>query len=178
MALPGSSPRWREVEARFRPPSVLPAFQGIHRLSAPKKPDKVAICERFCADRANFREIRFSRAERNIASFTMPALGPRRWTAREIIERIAEKHGLTPHDLKCDGRIKPLVLARHEACYEIARLTTMSLPAIGKALGGRDHTTIRSGIMRHMADAGMPSIRGLQPLPRRLRPETDPEKRG
>lgn len=168
MGLPGTSPRWREVEARLRPPSVRPTFQVVHRPDVPKKPDKVAVCERFCAKKHVFLEIKLILAQRRIANLTaLPKdVLPIRFTAREIVHAIAEKHELTYRDLLSEIRSRPFVRARQEACYEIARLTHLSLPAIGKAMGGRDHTTIMHAIRAHIA-LGAPAIREMLPLGQR-----------
>jgi chromosomal replication initiation ATPase DnaA len=42
-------------------------------------------------------------------------------------------------------RQRKLALARHFVMYWACRLTTLSLPQIGRLMGGRDHTTILHG---------------------------------
>jgi hypothetical protein len=147
MALPGSSPRWREVEARLRP--VRPKFYvvpTVHRMS-----------DELLAGLKSLRAVR-------------PPLDdePKQWTVRAIIPLVAEKHGLTVNDILSVCRTRCVVYARHEVCYEAVRLTSLSLPAIGYALGGRDHTTVFHGIRAHMARTGAPSVRGIV-----LKPPTD-----
>lgn len=44
------------------------------------------------------------------------------------------------------SRQKDLSLARHFICYWAARKTSLSLPQIGRLLGGRDHTSILHGV--------------------------------
>jgi chromosomal replication initiation ATPase DnaA len=150
MALPGSSPRWREVEARLRPASVRPTFHvvpTVHRMS-----------DELLGRLKSLRAVR-------------PPLEddePKQWTVRAIIPLVAEKHGLTVNDILSVCRTRCVVHPRHEVCYEAARLTPLSLTAIGKALGGRDHTTVFHGIRAHMARTGAPSVRGIV-----LKPPTD-----
>jgi hypothetical protein len=162
MAFAGSSPRWREAEARLRP-VVRPVLQ----LVPPRKPpDKLALCERFCRNRRHFLEIKLHMARLRINGLVVvhpdiPA--PKHWTAREIIYRVAEKHGLSVNDILCSDRRDIIVQARHEVCYEMARLTPLSLPQMGKALGGRDHTTVLNGIKRHQERTGEPPVRKILP---------------
>lgn len=59
-----------------------------------------------------------------------------------IIGEVALKHNVTVLELKSPRREKRITLARHEACYRLKNETSLSLPQIGKLLGGRDHTTV------------------------------------
>lgn len=67
----------------------------------------------------------------------------------EIARRVAERHEVSVDDLKGSGRARWVSQPRQEAMYEIRAQTAQSLPAIGRFLGGRDHTTILWGIRRH-----------------------------
>jgi len=67
----------------------------------------------------------------------------------EIIDQICAKHGLTKGELLSARRSRDLVVARHEAFYRMSKETAMSLPAIGRRMGGKDHTTVLWGIRRH-----------------------------
>lgn len=66
-------------------------------------------------------------------------------TAREIIEMVAECHGYTREDLIGPSRLREIAWPRQEAMYVIRQVTGYSYPAIGRILGGRDHTTIIKG---------------------------------
>lgn len=81
-----------------------------------------------------------------------------------IVDEVAKKHGLTMTDLRCKGQNKPLVLARHEAMFRAASETLASLPQIGRSLGGRDHTTVINGILRHAQRNGLTPPRGMKPI--------------
>lgn len=72
-------------------------------------------------------------------------------TAYEIIREVCIKYGLTKPELFSARRRNPLPEARHEAMYRMSKETQLSLPAIGRKLGGRDHTTVIHGIRKHTA---------------------------
>ena len=63
-------------------------------------------------------------------------------TADQIIDATAEYYNFTVDDLMSKSRNRTLVTARQIAMYLLRELTEMSLPKIGQALGGRDHTTV------------------------------------
>lgn len=62
-----------------------------------------------------------------------------------IIAVVAAHFGTTPESILSDKRTKEVAWARQVAMFLIREETEMSLPAIGKALGNRDHTTIMYG---------------------------------
>lgn len=70
-------------------------------------------------------------------------------SAIKIIAETADRHGLKVSALKSNIRYREVVRARQEA---MARLylerPDLSLPAIGRLFGGRDHTTVLHGIMK------------------------------
>ncbi len=59
-----------------------------------------------------------------------------------IMETVAQYFSLTVDDLCSPSRSRQLVTARQIAMYLTRELTDLSLPRIGKAFGGRDHTTV------------------------------------
>ncbi|TVP67728.1 MAG: chromosomal replication initiator protein DnaA [Nitriliruptor sp.] len=59
-----------------------------------------------------------------------------------IMEEVADHFSLTVEDLCSPSRSRQLVTARQLAMYLTRELTELSLPRIGKAFGGRDHTTV------------------------------------
>ena len=77
-------------------------------------------------------------------------------TISDIIERVAEKHGFSASDLKGRGRRSALNIARQEAMYEAYLSGRWSYAQIGRALGGRDHTTVLFGVRRHAERWGLP----------------------
>ncbi|MBQ8109059.1 MAG: chromosomal replication initiator protein DnaA [Clostridia bacterium] len=63
-------------------------------------------------------------------------------TADLIIEIVARQHGLTPGDITGKNRSQTIALPRQIGMYLCRRMTSMSTTNIGKAFGGRDHTTV------------------------------------
>jgi chromosomal replication initiator protein len=59
-----------------------------------------------------------------------------------IIRETASYFSLTRDELLGPSRNRPLVIARQVAMYLCRELTPLSLPKIGDAFGGRDHTTV------------------------------------
>lgn len=53
--------------------------------------------------------------------------------------------GYSRAELHANSRDKRVVFARHFLMYWACRRTTLSLPQIGRLMGGRDHTTILHG---------------------------------
>lgn len=72
-----------------------------------------------------------------------------RW--RKVLEDVAAKHGIDVKVLV--GRSKPILLspARQEAAYRMRMECGLSYPQLGRALGGRDHSTIIHAVRRHAA---------------------------
>jgi chromosomal replication initiator protein len=63
-------------------------------------------------------------------------------TAGQIMAATAQYFGVTVDDLCGSSRSRVLVTARQIAMYLCRELTDLSLPKIGQAFGGRDHTTV------------------------------------
>ncbi len=59
-----------------------------------------------------------------------------------IQKAISEEHNITLEELTGTKRTKHLVLARQIAMFLAKELTNASFPEIGKAFGGKDHTTV------------------------------------
>lgn len=59
-----------------------------------------------------------------------------------IQQEVAKTFNITLQDLQSKRRTKNIVFPRQVAMYLSRELTTMSLPEIGSAFGGRDHTTV------------------------------------
>lgn len=74
---------------------------------------------------------------------------PEHW--RDIVEEVCAKHCVTAAELFSIRRARHIVKARQEAMYRLSVETSMSLPAIGRKMGNRDHTTVIYGIRSHEA---------------------------
>ena len=99
-----------------------------------------------------------------------------------VIDTVAWVHGLTRDELLSRDRSRRVAWPRHIAAYMCRKLTAASLPEIGHALGGRNHTSIlravRSVAERQSGDASFaaklqqmekmlgtsPSLRGRMPV--------------
>lgn len=86
-------------------------------------------------------------------------------TVRDIIRAVASTFGLTSADLMGPSVFKAIVRARWAAIHAVRMAKPdMSLPALGRAFGGKDHTTIRYAILKMEAE-GVPQPNGtLLPL--------------
>lgn len=71
-------------------------------------------------------------------------------TTDALISDIATRYGLTSEQLKGDRGQNPVSVVR-AAAYDLVHRERphMSLPMIGRAFGGRDHSTILQGIRKH-----------------------------
>ncbi|MCD9024856.1 chromosomal replication initiator protein DnaA [Cohnella silvisoli] len=63
-------------------------------------------------------------------------------TMQDIQQRVGEYYGLKLEDFKARKRTKAVAFPRQIAMYLSRELTDYSLPKIGDAFGGRDHTTV------------------------------------
>lgn len=66
-------------------------------------------------------------------------------TARTIINIVARYRGIPARQLGSFSRERRYAWPRQEASWLIRRHTDLSLPVIGRLMGGRDHTTIFAG---------------------------------
>lgn len=65
-----------------------------------------------------------------------------------IISTVASACGVTPIDVRSDRRNKRAVLARHTGMYLARKATLLSYPAIGRAFGRRDHSSVMYAVKR------------------------------
>ncbi len=61
---------------------------------------------------------------------------------QQVLQAVADVFGLTPDDLLGRSRSRDVALPRQVAMYLMREEVNASLPQIGEALGGRDHTTV------------------------------------
>ncbi len=66
-------------------------------------------------------------------------------TAERIIQAVASQYGIPVERLLSRERSREVALPRQVAMYLMREETGASLPQIGEALGGRDHTTVMYG---------------------------------
>ncbi len=72
----------------------------------------------------------------------------RKITVDEIMKRVADFYNLRPADMLSPRRARQVARPRQIAMYFAKRLTTRSLPDIGRRFGGRDHTTVIHAVKR------------------------------
>jgi len=75
-------------------------------------------------------------------------INQKKCTPKAVIEAVADFYSMAPEDLKGRSRNKKVVKPRQIAMYLARQETQSSLPQIGKALGGRDHTTVLFGLQK------------------------------
>ena len=66
----------------------------------------------------------------------------RRITIDEIQNKVSNYYNLKIEDMTSSRRIRSFARPRQVAMYLSKKLTTRSLPEIGRKFGGRDHTTV------------------------------------
>jgi chromosomal replication initiator protein len=66
----------------------------------------------------------------------------RRITIDAIIKSVAERFGLRPAEMKLKTNAAKIVYPRQIAMYIAKEMTSASLPEIGRAFGGKHHTTV------------------------------------
>ena len=65
-----------------------------------------------------------------------------------VAKEVSRNQGISIVDLKSKKRNKDLAFARQIAFYLMKKLTVNSLQAMGKFMGGRDHTTVLHSITK------------------------------
>lgn len=72
----------------------------------------------------------------------IPASRPRSITIHDIQQAVGEYFNMKLEDFKARKRTKSVAFPRQVAMYLSREMTDLSLPKIGDAFGGRDHTTV------------------------------------
>jgi chromosomal replication initiator protein len=100
--------------------------------------------------------------------------GERRVTVDEIQKVTADYFGLKQADLISERRMRSVARPRQAAMWLAKKLTTRSLPDIGRRFGGRDHTTVLHAVRRiDQLRATDPQLASdLESLERQLRDKT------
>jgi chromosomal replication initiator protein len=73
---------------------------------------------------------------------------PKTITVEQVIQAVAVFYQVSPKEITGRSRRKEIVRPRHVAMYLARQETEASLPEIGAALGGRDHTTVLYGTQK------------------------------
>ncbi len=72
----------------------------------------------------------------------------RKITIEAIIKAVAERHNMQPQQLKIKSNERRIAYPRQIAMYLVKELTAASLPEIGRAFGGKHHTTVLHSISK------------------------------
>jgi hypothetical protein len=72
----------------------------------------------------------------------------RRVRISEIIQIVANAYYVPALDIISDRRTATIVRPRQEAMWLCKKFTLLSLPAIGREFGGRDHTTVLHAVRK------------------------------
>jgi chromosomal replication initiator protein len=72
----------------------------------------------------------------------------RKVTIDSIQRGVAERYGIRPSQLKEKSNTKKIVVPRQVAMYLVKELTPASLPEIGRAFGGKHHTTVLHSVKK------------------------------
>jgi chromosomal replication initiator protein len=97
--------------------------------------------------------------------------GERRITVDDIQKAASEHFGLKQVDLISETRTRAIARPRQAAMWLAKKLTTRSLPDIGRRFGGRDHTTVLHAVRRidELREKDPQLARDLDVLMRKLR---------
>lgn len=92
-------------------------------------------------------------------------------TADRVIAVTADYFGFDPEDLIGPSRKQPLARSRQIAMYLCRELTDLSLPKIGAAFGGRDHSTVLHAVdkIRSLMERDRSVFEAVHNLSSRLR---------
>lgn len=169
--------RYLSARARLwpkRPPPIVvrsrPYAPSAHRLRAFLEPDYIPPFLPLRRGQVMVDFIAARKASR--ATLKMPNS-----RVLALIEEVARKHHLSVADLRSSSRLRHITDARQEAYFRMrneieVKGKPMSFPSIGKAMGGRDHTSALHGYHKHAArmetratelDLGSPTLLGDDP---------------
>ncbi|SDY19695.1 chromosomal replication initiator protein DnaA [Micromonospora pattaloongensis] len=126
-------------ERLFAPPDVLEFIAS--RISASIRELEGALIRVTAFASLTRSPVELSLAEEVLRDFIPDGAGPE-ITADQIMVSTADYFGVSMEDLRGHSRSRVLVNARQVAMYLCRELTDLSLPRIGQAFGGRDHTTV------------------------------------
>lgn len=90
--------------------------------------------------------VRIRELETELAIIRPAPLAIGRPQPRDIIRRVALKHGLTVDQIRSRTNQRKIAWPRQEAMAMLRDQTTLSFPAIARMLGLTDHTTVIKGI--------------------------------
>ena len=126
-------------ERLYAPPDVLEFIAS--RISASIRELEGALIRVTAFASLTRSPVQLSLAEEVLRDFIPDGSGPE-INSDQIMASTADYFGVSLEDLRGHSRSRVLVNARQVAMYLCRELTDLSLPRIGQAFGGRDHTTV------------------------------------
>ena len=77
-----------------------------------------------------------------------PLIAQRQVTVEEVLQTVASRYGVRVSELKSSRKTRDVTRPRQVAMFLARQLTGQSYPEIGKALGGKDHSTVVKGVKK------------------------------
>ena len=141
----------QKVQAQREKYADLNLADGIleflaHRISSNIRVLEGALTRLFAFASLVGREITLELTQDCLADVLRTA--ERKVTIAEIQRRVSEHYNIRLSDLIGPRRMRNFARPRQIAMYLSKRLTSRSLPEIGKHFGGRDHTTVMHGVRK------------------------------
>lgn len=130
--------RDRDALARMAPPQlVIKAVEPEPVVALPEPPPVATPAE--LTDGLAALMQRIARLEKELWPTGAPSRYPRITTIQQAVSKF---YSLTMTDLRSARRQQSVVRPRQIAMYLCRTMTLKSLPEIGRAFGGKDHTTV------------------------------------
>ncbi|PIE08373.1 MAG: chromosomal replication initiator protein DnaA [Rhodobacterales bacterium] len=117
-----------------------------HRISTNVRVLEGALMRLFAFASLVGQEITLEKAQDALADILRTT--DRKVTVEEIQRKVAEHYNIRMSDMVGPKRQRAIARPRQVAMWLSKRLTTRSLPDIGRRFGGRDHTTVMHGVRR------------------------------
>lgn len=134
--------RYREIKARLASAGqAKPVRANVSRMTDPVQPapHDPALDAYLTKDRA---------FDLGTLSFAHSTPTPGRIAMRDVIRIVGEVYGVPVMCLRSSRRSAGIVRPRQEGMWLCRKFTLRSLPDIGRAFGGRDHTTVLHAIRK------------------------------
>ncbi|MEM9343630.1 MAG: chromosomal replication initiator protein DnaA, partial [Pseudomonadota bacterium] len=117
-----------------------------HRISSNVRVLEGALMRLFAFGSLVGREINLELTQECLADVLRAS--ERKVTVEEIQRKVSDHYNIRLSDLIGPKRVRTFARPRQIAMYLAKKLTSRSLPEIGRRFGGRDHTTVMHGVRR------------------------------
>ncbi len=140
-----------KAEAQLKNYSDVKMADGVleflaHRISNNVRVLEGALTRLFAFASLVGREVTLDVVQESLADILRAS--DRKVTIDEIIRKVADHYNLRMTDILSPRRARSVARPRQIAMYLSKKLTSKSLPEIGRSFGGRDHTTIIHGVKK------------------------------